>query len=433
MHFDSLKGWLDWQETLHPKSIDLGLERVAKVFSLLNPQGIKPVTITVAGTNGKGSSIAFLEAIYRAQGLRVGAYTSPHIIDYNERIKVNGIAVTDQLICASFERIEAIRDNVSLSYFEFSTLAALDIFSRADIDIQLLEVGLGGRLDAVNIIDADAMIVTSISIDHTAWLGETRDAIAYEKAGVFRENKVAITGDPNPPQTLIDYAAKLPAPLSRIGHEFSYTKTAVDWTWHNENSQLNALPPPLLKGEHQYRNASAVLAAIQSLQNKIHVSEEAIKQGLSSVKLPGRFQLIQSESPVLLDVSHNTQAAQALVEYLQAEFKDIPIHAIFTMMSDKDIPGVIKLMKPFIKHWYITPLDNPRTCKNSDIQNAFRIHHINQVSSGFKDFTSAFKAAKTCSQADNGLVLVFGSFFLVSEYLTLFSETLDRKPQGKTV
>ncbi|RLA20421.1 MAG: bifunctional folylpolyglutamate synthase/dihydrofolate synthase, partial [Gammaproteobacteria bacterium] len=192
MHFDTLKAWLDWQESLHPQSIDLGLDRVTRVFSALNnPAHKKPVTITVAGTNGKGSSIAFLEAIYLAQGLRVGAYTSPHIVNYNERIKINAVPVSDALICAAFERIEAVRNNVSLSYFEFSTLAALDIFSRSDLDIQLLEVGLGGRLDAVNIIDSDAAIVTSISIDHTAWLGETREAIAFEKAGIFRANKAA--------------------------------------------------------------------------------------------------------------------------------------------------------------------------------------------------------------------------------------------------
>ena len=431
MHFDSLKGWLEWQETLHPKSIDLGLERAAKVFGRLNPLGTKPLTITVAGTNGKGSSIAFLDAIYRAQGLHVGAYTSPHIINYNERIKVDGTAVSDQLICASFERIEAVRDNISLSYFEFSTLAALDIFSRANVDIQLLEVGLGGRLDAVNIVDADATIITSISIDHTDWLGETREAIAYEKAGVFRKNIAAIISDTKPPQTLINYADRIQAPVFRIDHEFSYKKSISNWVWHSKNKHLTALPPPRLKGEHQYRNASAVLTAIQTLQDKIPVSEKAIKQGISSVNLPGRFQLIQSEPDVLLDVSHNLQAAQALIEYLQAEFKHTPIHAIFTMMSDKDLSGVIKLMQPFIKHWYISPLDNPRTSKEIDIQYAFKLCHIDQVSYGFKNFISAFQAAKTGTHTDNGLILVFGSFFLVSEYLTLFSETLNSKPQGK--
>ncbi len=420
MHFDSLKGWLNWQETLHPKTIDLGLARVNKVFKRLKHQETKPVTITVAGTNGKGSSIAFLEAIYRAQGLRVGAYTSPHIIEYNERIKIDGVAVSDQLICASFERIEAVRANVSLSYFEFGTLAALDIFSRANVDIQLLEVGLGGRLDAVNLIDADATIITTISIDHTAWLGETREAIGYEKAGILRTNIAAIISDLNPPQSLIDYAHKIQAPLLLIDHGFNYQKTPPYWTWQYSNTQLKTLPYLPLKGEHQYRNASAVLTAVQTLQDKIPVTEQAIRQGLSAVNLPGRFQLIQSRPPVLLDVSHNLQAAQALIEYLQTEFRHTPIHAIFTMMNDKNLSGVIKLMQPYIKHWYISPLDNPRTSKISDIEKAFKHCQIDQLSTSFNDFLATYHAAKTGALADSGLVLIFGSFFLVSEYLTLF-------------
>ena len=431
MHFDSLKGWLDWQETLHPKSIDLGLERVSKVFARLNPQAVKPVTITVAGTNGKGSSIAFLEAIYRAQGIHVGAYTSPHIIDYNERIKVNGIAASDELICASFERIEAVRDNISLSYFEFSTLAALDIFARANVEIQLLEVGLGGRLDAVNIVDADACIITSISIDHTSWLGETREEIAFEKAGILRSNIAAIIGDSNPPQSLINYAEEIQAPLLRIDHEFSFKKSSDYWSWHNQDTHIATLPTPLLKGEHQYRNASSVLAAIQTLQNKIPVSVQAIKHGISHVNLPGRFQLIPSKPDVLLDVSHNPQAAQALIKYLQAEFNQIPIHAVFTMMNDKDLAGVIKLMQPAIKHWYISPLDNPRNSKSSDLLDAFSLNQITQLSTDFKDFISAFQAARVGALADNGIILIFGSFFLVSEYLSLFSKNSDNKSQGK--
>ncbi|GFO71163.1 dihydrofolate synthase/folylpolyglutamate synthase [Bathymodiolus japonicus methanotrophic gill symbiont] len=462
MHFETLKGWLAWQESLHPQSIDLGLDRVTRVFNALhNPAPTKPLTITVAGTNGKGSSIAFLEAIYLAQGYKVGAYTSPHIIHYNERIKINAVPVSDAQICAAFERIEAVRDNISLSYFEFGTLAALDIFSRSNLDIQLLEVGLGGRLDAVNIIDPDATIVTSISIDHTAWLGETREAIAYEKAGIFRPDTVAITGDIDPPNTLIDCAEKVNAQLLRLGEEFTYhqhASSAADildeskdnynpsfksvaderpnppnqnscctgWDWQYGNSQLCNLPVPHLKGEHQYRNASSVLTAINTLQDKLAVSEQAIKQGLRSVNLQGRFQLIQSQPSVLLDVSHNPQAAQALIDHLQAEFLQMPVHAIFTMMNDKDLTGVIGLMQPFIKHWYISPLDNPRIFLQTELQQAFVQCNIGQVSLDFSDFLAAYSAAETKALADQGIILIFGSFFLVSEYLTLFSN-----PQGQ--
>jgi len=418
MHFNTLKGWLDWQESLHPTSIDLGLDRVTEVYSRLNAHNVKPITITVAGTNGKGSSIAFLEAIYRAQGLRVGTYTSPHILKYNERIKIDGTPVADELLCSAFERIEAVRNDVSLSYFEFSTLAALDIFSRANLDIQLLEVGLGGRLDAVNIIDPDAAIITSICIDHTAWLGNTRDAIAVEKAGIFRKNTPAIIGDINPPQTLLDCALNIDAKLLRIGHEFTFSKAGNEWSWQSGSTTLNNLPPPKLKGTHQYRNASAAITAIQTLQDRIPVSELAIQQGLSSVNLQGRFQLIKGDPEVLLDVSHNPQAAKTLVEYLQNEFKNTPVHAVFTMMGDKDLPGVIELIQPCIKHWYISPLDNPRTSTDADLKKAFSLCHNTQVSYGFTDFLAAFSTAKTQAQADKGLILVFGSFFLVSEYLS---------------
>jgi len=423
MHFNTLKPWLDWQESLHPQSIDLGLERVALIYQRLNPEQKKPITISVAGTNGKGSCVAFLETIYLAQGLRVGAYTSPHIITYNERIKINGQPVSDSFICRAFERIEAVRQDVSLSYFEFSTLAALDIFSRTNLDIQLLEVGLGGRLDAVNIIDADAAIISSICIDHTAWLGNTREAIAIEKAGILRKNTPAIIGDNHPPQSLLDCSAEKQAYVSRINHDFSYTKTKSSWSWKNKNKQFNALPHPKLKGEHQYRNASSVLATIDALQAKLPVSEQAIIHGIKTANLTGRFQLIHSSPPVLLDVSHNKQAAQTLHNYLQADFKHQAIHAIFTMMNDKDMQGVIQLMQPCIKHWYIAPLDHLRATKKSDIKIAFELSHINQVSFNFDSFLSAFTTAKTQATKDNGLILIFGSFFLVSEYLSHFNDS----------
>ena len=238
MRFDTLKGWLSWQESLHPLAIDLGLERVASVYNTLNPTGIKPLTITVAGTNGKGSCIAYLEAIYKAQGYRVGAYSSPHILKYNERIKIDCNPVSDQLICDAFARIEEVRGNTSLSYFEFGTLAALDIFWRSDIDIQLLEVGLGGRLDAVNIVAPDVSLISSIGIDHVDFLGATREAIGREKAGIFRANTPAIIGDPNPPQSLIQSAANAGAQLSCINKDFGYTKATTSWEWFSGNRHI---------------------------------------------------------------------------------------------------------------------------------------------------------------------------------------------------
>ncbi|NOU20239.1 MAG: bifunctional tetrahydrofolate synthase/dihydrofolate synthase [Methyloglobulus sp.] len=418
-HFDTLKAWLSWQEKSHPLTIDLGLERVAKVYNALNPVGLKPLTITVAGTNGKGSCVAYLEAIYRAQGYRVGAYTSPHILKYNERIKIDGRPVGDDIICQAFERIEKVRDNISLSYFEFGTLAALDIFSRADLDIQLLEVGLGGRLDAVNIVEPDVAIISSIGIDHVAWLGETREAIGYEKAGIFRKSVPAVIGDPLPPNSLVQVAGDKEASFYAIGKDFGYTKQQNDWLWFSGEKRLSHLPEPALKGEHQYRNASAVIMAITQLADRLPVNEQSIRLGLENVQLPGRFQLLEGDIPVLLDVGHNPEAVRTLVEYLNQNFPNRRIHAIFSMMRDKDIAEVLRIMNPVVYDWFFAPLTNVRAATEALMREIFSQHAMDNVSFGYAGFADAFTSAK--KQAGKGdLLLVFGSFFLVSDCLAEF-------------
>ncbi|WP_305908230.1 bifunctional tetrahydrofolate synthase/dihydrofolate synthase [Methylomarinum sp. Ch1-1] len=414
--FDSLQGWLRWQEGLHPRVIDMGLDRAAGVYQQLNPDNVKPPTITVAGTNGKGSCIAFLEAIYRAQGYKVGAYTSPHILKYNERIKIDGQPVADDLICSAFERIDAARGEATLSYFEFGTLAALDLFWRSKVDVQLLEVGLGGRLDAVNIIDADAAIVTSICIDHVDWLGETREAIGQEKAGIFRSGVPAVIGDTDPPQSLLAVARQKHTPLLRIGDDFGYRKTDGGWEWRYADRLLTQLPLPALQGEHQFRNAASVLTAISTLAERLPVSEQAMRQGLTEVKLSGRFQLIDSDIPVLLDVGHNPQAVRTLLEYLQQHYAGVKIHAVFAMMQDKDISGVIKIISPVISAWYLAPLSNPRAASEAMVKQCFNDNQVDHVTGGFANFSEAFSAAQQQAKQDE-LILVFGSFFLVSEYL----------------
>lgn len=418
-HFDTLKAWLSWQEKSHPLTIDLGLERVAKVYNALNPAGLKLLTITVAGTNGKGSCVAYLEAIYRAQGYRVGAYTSPHILKYNERIKIDGRPVGDDIICQAFERIEKVRDNISLSYFEFGTLAALDIFSRADLDIQLLEVGLGGRLDAVNIVEPDVAIISSIGIDHVAWLGETREAIGYEKAGIFRKSVPAVIGDPLPPNSLVQVAGDKEASFYAIGKDFGYTKQQNDWLWFSGEKRLSHLPEPALKGEHQYRNASAVIMAITQLADRLPVNEQSIRLGLENVQLPGRFQLLEGDIPVLLDVGHNPEAVRTLVEYLNQNFPNRRIHAIFSMMRDKDIAEVLRIMNPVVYDWFFAPLTNVRAATEALMREIFSQHAMDNVSFGYAGFADAFTSAK--KQAGKGdLLLVFGSFFLVSDCLAEF-------------
>jgi dihydrofolate synthase/folylpolyglutamate synthase len=421
MHFDSLQGWLTWQESLHPLTIDLGLERAAQVFRALNPDGVKPPTITVAGTNGKGSCIAYLEAIYRAQGYRVGAYTSPHILKYNERIKIDGKPVSDELICEAFSRIESVRGDISLSYFEFGTLAALDIFRRSNLDIQLLEVGLGGRLDAVNIVNPDVALITSICIDHIDWLGETREAIGREKAGIFRAVTPAIVGDPEPPASLMQVAADKQARLYCLGEDFGYKKQASGWDWFAGDRQLNRLPEPGLKGEHQFRNASSVILAIAEMAETLPVSEASIRQGLEKVQLAGRFQLINDEIPVLLDVGHNPQAVRTLVDYVTEAFPGRRIHAVFSMMKDKDIAGVIEIMHPVVFDWFFAPLANPRAAMEPLMREIFAQSSASNVFFGFNGFSDAFAAAKNRSQ-ESDLLLVFGSFFLVSDCLAEFEK-----------
>jgi dihydrofolate synthase/folylpolyglutamate synthase len=424
MHFDSLQGWLTWQESLHPLTIDLGLERAAKVFHALNPDGVKSPTITVAGTNGKGSCIAYLEAIYIAQGYRVGAYTSPHILKYNERIKIDGQPVSDELICEAFSRIESVRGDISLSYFEFGTLAALDIFRRSNLDIQLLEVGLGGRLDAVNIVNPDVALITSICIDHVDWLGETREAIGREKAGIFRAVTPAIVGDPEPPASLMQVAADKQARLYRLGKDFGYKKRVTGWDWFAGDRQLNQLPEPGLKGEHQFRNASSVILAVAEMAEALPVSEASIRQGLEKVQLAGRFQLINDEIPVLLDVGHNPQAVRTLVDYVTEAFPGRRMHAVFSMMKDKDIAGVIEIMHPVVFDWFFAPLANPRAATEPLMREIFAQSSVSNVFFGFNGFSDAFAAAKNQSQ-EGDLLLVFGSFFLVSDCLAEFEKKVS--------
>lgn len=419
--FHTLEDWLAWQESLHPQTIDLGLERAGKVFQILHPDAVKPPTITVAGTNGKGSCIAFLESIYRAQGYRVGAYTSPHILKYNERIRIDGEPVSDQLIFEAFERIDSARGDISLSYFEFGTLAALDIFFRSDLDVQLLEVGLGGRLDAVNIIDTDVALITSICIDHVDWLGETREAIGQEKAGIFRAHKPAVVGDPEPPQSLLQSAEAKKTLLFRFGDDFCYKKHTDCWDWVSADRILKQLPMPKLKGEHQYRNAASVIQAIERMQAVLPVSKQSICQGLENVSLKGRFQLIDGDIPVLLDVSHNPQAVRSLYDYLTDVFPGKRIHAIFAMMKDKDIAGVVTIMRPLIHDWYIAPVNNSRVASIKTLQRTFDQCGVENVRFDFNSLAEAVVAVN--NHAEKGdLILVFGSFFLVSEYLSEFDE-----------
>lgn len=311
----TLAGWLAKLESLHPKAIDMGLERVAEVKDRLDIHFDCPVII-VGGTNGKGSTCAMLESILLQAGYRVGLYTSPHLIRFNERARIGGDAVTDEDLVVQLGAVEAQRGEVSLTYFEYTTLAVMRLFSQAELDVVILEVGLGGRLDAVNIVDADVAVVTSVDIDHTEYLGATREAIGFEKAGIFRPGRTAICGDPMPPASLVTHAEKIGADLWLLGRDFNYSGDKQQWSYGGRSQRRHSLAYPGLRGANQLLNASAALAALEALRNRLPVGAQEVRSGLALVSLPGRFQVLPGRPAVVLDVAHNPHATATLAQNL---------------------------------------------------------------------------------------------------------------------
>ena len=416
MLFNTLAEWLAWQETLHPQAIDLGLSRVSRVLERMSLPAHQPFTISVGGTNGKGSCVAMLDSILRAAGYRTGTYTSPHILRYNERICVDGQPVGDDRIMQAFQRIDEAREGISLSFFEFGTLAALDIFSGENIDVRILEVGLGGRLDAVNIVNADIALIATIDIDHQEWLGHTREAIGHEKAGILRSGRPAVIADPDVPKSVIQTANELGTRLYRQGHEFGFLREMDTWSWWGDGAALSGLPYPAIPGDHQLLNASAVIQCLQLAQHEKPVTDADVARGLADVRLPGRFQFFPGEIPVLLDVAHNPQAVAILAGHLRQHFSGIKIRAIFSVMRDKDIAGMIQLISDVVDSWYLAPLQMPRAAAPEELSEILHNADIHRVKQGFTDVTDACRAARQDSDTGD-LLLVFGSFFLVSDYL----------------
>ncbi|NOZ36983.1 MAG: bifunctional tetrahydrofolate synthase/dihydrofolate synthase [Gammaproteobacteria bacterium] len=424
--FDNLHDWLGWQETLHPEEIELGLTRIMAVFQRLHARSFSCPVITIAGTNGKGSSLRMLESIYLADGYRTCAYSSPHLLRYNERIRINSVEATDAEIVAAFTRIDAARADVSLTYFEFGTLAALDIFMHQQVDVVLLEVGLGGRLDAVNIIDADIALLTAISLDHTAWLGEDREAIGYEKAGIMRPGRPAVCSDPDLPRSMQEQANKLNCPLYRLGHDFDFKIDPQGWGWHEKQGQALDLPHPGLSGSHQYRNAAGVLMALTLLQSRLPVAHEAICRGLLEAQLPGRFQLVPdqarsdpSSAPVswIYDVAHNPDSVQQLAQML-AEAEPVGrTFALLGMLADKDCRTVLRHIHLQITDWHIAPLASSRSEKPENLKDIINSLGCSPVSVHVS-VAEAWNAIE--SQLESGdRIVVFGSFYTVSEAMVV--------------
>lgn len=421
MLFHTLDEWLHWQNSLHPREIELGLTRcrqVAQWLGLLQPHF--PI-ITVAGTNGKGSNVAILDAILSATGLRIGRYTSPHLLRYNERICVAGHPVSDAQLCEAFEAIEAARQNISLTFFEFGTLAAMLIFQQDDIDLAVLEVGLGGRLDAVNLFDPIVSLVTAIGIDHIDWLGHDRESIGFEKAGIFRPYRPAVCSDPNPPQSLINHAQQLHTPLYCLGREFFYqfASDQKSWHWQSHTRTYRNLPYPALQGEFQLQNAAGVLMALELLDHP--VPDSAIYQGLENATLPGRFQVLPGKVTRIFDVAHNPLAAQVLNQLLLKYPCQGKTHAVVSILKDKDILGILTALQDTIENWHVAPLDTPRSATVQEL-----VEHLQTLgATGIHRYaTIAMAYTNALSTAKEGdRVVVFGSFYTVAEVLQIENET----------
>ncbi len=422
----SLNEWLAHLETAHSNGlIDMGLSRVGDVKVAMNLQPTCPM-IVVAGTNGKGSTCAFLTQIYVQAGYRVGTLTSPHLIQFNERIAINGKAVDDATIVASFERIEQARGEISLTYFEFNTLAAVDIFQQHQVDVMILEVGLGGRLDAVNIFDADCAIVTSVDLDHQHFLGDTIEQVAFEKAGVYRAGKPAICGQNPPPHSLQQHAHEIGADLLVFKQDFDFTKLDnQQWSFRFSGKfsgslktrNRHALPIPALRGSYQLNNASCALAAIECLHERLPVDIGAIKRGLLLAENVGRFQVLAGRPIRVLDVGHNPHAARALRQSLLALPFAQNRMAVFSMLSDKDIDAVLDILKDQFDEWYIAPLHMPRGRDLANLQAAFAQHAITQIKT-FDNIETACKAALSAA-TENDRIVVFGSFHTVAEAMAV--------------
>ncbi len=414
-----LPRWLEHLERLHPRGqagIELGLERVRRVRDVLG-QTINCPLITVGGTNGKGSTCAYLEAIYALSGYAVGCYTSPHLLAYNERVRVDRRPADDASLCAAFARVEQARQAagaVPLTYFEFGTLAAIEWFRARPLDVVILEVGLGGRLDAVNAFEPSCAVVTGVALDHTDWLGPTRASIAFEKAGIYRLGKPAICADPEVPSSLIDHATAIGADLHLLGRDFGYRSEASQWMfWGREGLRRGGLPKPALRGGGQLRNASAALAAIETLRPQLPVPMQAVRRALVEVFLPGRCQVLAGRPLMVLDVAHNPEAVDALADSLAGMGFFRRTLAVVGMLGDKDVPSSLRPLAGKVDSWLLTALDTPRSASAATLAAVIRDCQLGGSMDCFASPALAFERAVKLAGEDDRIV-VFGSFHTVA-------------------
>jgi dihydrofolate synthase / folylpolyglutamate synthase len=408
----SLAQWLDYIEALHPKSIAMGLDRVSDVARKLNLSPKFPI-ISIAGTNGKGSTCAMLESIYRAAGYQVGTYTSPHLKRYNERVRVNHQMVSDAALCKAFAAVECARGDVVLTYFEMGTLAAMWHFEQSNLDVAILEVGMGGRLDAVNVFEPACSIITSVDLDHLEYLGDTREKVGAEKAGIYRAHKLAICGDINPPQTVIDFSNQIEADLYLIERDFSVSKLSNGWQYKSNAHEL-LLPPLSLQGDFQLNNAACAICAVENLNEQLPVKLESIGKTLKSVTLLGRFYRLSQAPDIIVDVAHNPQAAVSLANNLKDNACEGRTLGVFAMLADKDIAQVVSALTPYISCWYLADSHNARGAKAEELSAHLPLQMQKGLTKQFNSVADALHSA--CIDANkNDRIIVFGSFYTVAD------------------
>ncbi len=411
----TLDDWLGRIEHLHHRTIDLSLDRVRAVAGRLGIVFAGPVII-VGGTNGKGSTCALLESILRAAGYRTGLYTSPHLLRFNERARIRGEAAGDEALIEQFEAVEQARGQTSLTYFEFTTLAILRLFTAARLDAVVLEVGLGGRLDATNIVDADCAVVTSVDLDHMDYLGPTREHIGYEKAHIFRPGRPAICADPRPPQSLLDVARDIGADLWCVGRDFNCRGDRQQWAYGGRGQRRSGLPYPALRGANQLLNASGALAALEALGQRLPVSQQAVREGLLNVELAGRFQVLPGRPAVILDVAHNPHAAAVLAENLDNMGFYPRTLAVLGMLRDKDVAGVIDKVAARVDRWYLGGTSGARALAGTALEGILRERQPQAVVETFDTVDAAYAAAHAAAQPEDRIV-VFGSFLTVADVM----------------
>lgn len=415
----SLDEWLSHIERQHPQPIALGLERVSRVLARMKIRLDCPV-ISVAGTNGKGSTCAMLEAILRAAGYRAGLYTSPHLLRYNERVRVAGAEAGDDALARSFAAVEGARGGVPLTYFEFGTLAALQLFSASRLDAAVLEVGLGGRLDAVNVVDADCAVLTSVGIDHVEYLGADREAIGAEKAGIFRAGRPAVVAEPDPPRSVL----QAPGNLLLLNRDFGYAAERAQWSYWGPSGRRGGLEHPALRGAAQLRNAAAVLCALDALRDRLPVAMQEVRRGLAEVMLAGRFQVLPGRPQVILDVAHNPQAARALADNLAASGFAHETIAVCGMLRDKDAAGVLRELAPRITRWHFASLPGPRGADAAALKN--NLPSENENVELHASPAEAFEAARRHA-GEGDKIVVFGSFLTVGEVMAWLQSRTSKR------